>query len=126
MRYSKQRELILQTLQKNAIHPSAEQLYELIKREEPAISLATVYRNLNLLAQQKIIKKIDGLEETSHFDHNICPHHHFFCKKCKRIFDINIDIIPNKIDEFLQKDGMNVEEYEVSFRGICANCQNKI
>ena len=58
MRYSKQRELILQTLQKNAIHPSAEQLYELIKREEPAISLATVYRNLNLLAQQKIIKKI--------------------------------------------------------------------
>ena len=40
--------------------------------------------------------------------------------------NINLDIIPNKIDEFLQKDGLNVEEYEVSFRGICANCQNKI
>ena len=82
--------------------------------------------HFTISTQQKIIKKIDGLEETSHFDRNICPHHHFFCKKCKRIFDINLDIIPNKIDEFLQKDGLNVEEYEVSFRGICANCQNKI
>ena len=59
MKYSRQRELILKTLKENCIHPTAEQLYELIRREEPTVSLATVYRNLNLLAENGMVKKID-------------------------------------------------------------------
>ena len=66
MKYSRQRELILKTLKENCIHPTAEQLYELIRREEPTVSLATVYRNLNLLAENGMVKKIEGLDGTAH------------------------------------------------------------
>ncbi len=74
MKYSRQRELILKTLRENCIHPTAEQLCELIRKEEPTVSLATVYRNLNLLAENGIVKKIEGLDGTAHFDHQTHDH----------------------------------------------------
>lgn len=62
MNYSRQREVILQTLKDNVVHPTAEYLYAILKEKEPNMSLATLYRNLNQLADNGIIKKIDGLE----------------------------------------------------------------
>ena len=125
MKYSKQRELILQTLRENMIHPTAEQLFKLVKIKDPAVSLATIYRNLKLLTENGIVRKIDGLEETSHFDHNLAPHHHFICKKCKKIYDVYQNIELNETDEILKKQGLAVDEYEISFRGICSECQTK-
>ena len=57
MNYSKQRETILNTLKENVVHPTAEYLYDVLKRENSSISLATLYRNLNQLAENGIIKK---------------------------------------------------------------------
>lgn len=62
MNYSRQREVILQTLKDNVVHPTAEYLYAILKEKEPNMSLATLYRNLNQLADNGIIKKIDGLK----------------------------------------------------------------
>lgn len=123
MKYSKQRELILQTLRENMIHPTAEQLFKLVRMKDSTVSLATVYRNLKLLADQGIIKKIDGLEETSHFDHITDRHYHFICKKCRRIYDIDHETVPFAAEEILQKTGMAVEECEICFHGICRECQ---
>ena len=58
MKYSKQRELILKTLQENVIHPTADEIYHLARKEMPSLSLATVYRNLNQLAENNVIRKI--------------------------------------------------------------------
>ena len=79
MNYSRQREIILETLKKNVVHPTAEYLYGILQEKAPNISLATLYRNLNQLAENGIIKKIDGLEAPSHFDHN--THEHFHVKE---------------------------------------------
>ena len=76
MNYSKQRELVLKTLQENMIHPTADQVYELMRKEMPKISLATVYRNLNQLAEKGIIRRISGLNGSVHFDHDIEKHYH--------------------------------------------------
>ena len=57
MNYSRQREVILNTLKSNVVHPTAEYLYSVLKETEPNISLATLYRNLNQLAENGIIKK---------------------------------------------------------------------
>ena len=57
MNYSRQREVILETLKENVVHPTAEYLYSILKEKEPNISLATLYRNLNQLAENDIIKK---------------------------------------------------------------------
>ena len=61
MKYSRQRDLILKALRENVVHPTADFIYTVLKEKEPNLSLATVYRNLNLLANEGIIRKIEGL-----------------------------------------------------------------
>lgn len=95
MNYSKQREIILDTLKSNVVHPTAEYIYEILKKEDSKISLATLYRNLNQLAENGLIKKIDGLESSSHYDHNTHAHYHFICDNCKKVFDVSCDIAPD-------------------------------
>ena len=123
MKYSRQRELILKTLKENCIHPTAEQVYELIRREEPTVSLATVYRNLNLLAENGMVKKIEGLDGTAHFDHQTFDHYHFICTKCNRVFDIPCDIAPDLAQDVESRTGFRIACYDVSFRGTCKSCQ---
>ena len=124
MKYSKQRELILKTLQEYAIHPTADVLYAKIKTKAPEISLATVYRNLNLLAENGVIKKIEGLDNAAHFDHNMRRHYHLLCTECQQVFDIPADVLPMIDKNVAQKTGMMIESYDISFRGICPKCQN--
>ncbi len=58
MKYSRQRELILETVMENPVHPTADTVYAMVREQEPNISLGTVYRNLNLLAEQGILRRI--------------------------------------------------------------------
>ena len=125
MKYSRQRELILKTLHENPVHPTAEQLYQIIRDEEPTISLATVYRNLNLLADNGVIKKIEGLEGMAHFDHQTHDHYHFLCTECHQVFDIPCDIAPDVAKIVEEKTGMSINYYDISFRGICNHCKNR-
>ena len=74
MNYSRQREVVMDALCNNVIHPTAEQLYSIIQKDYPEVSKATLYRNLGKLADTNVIKKIDGLEASAHFDHNTHLH----------------------------------------------------
>ena len=123
--YSKQREIILDTLKENVVHPTAEYLYEKIKSKDPKISLATLYRNLNQLTQNGIIKKIDGLETSSHFDHNTHKHYHFICSKCNRVFDISADVAPDLIEKTENSTGFEIQSHDIVFTRICKECKNK-
>ena len=104
MNYSKQRLKILDTLKNNVVHPTAEYLYDILKQENSTISLATLYRNLNQLAENGIIKKIDGLESSSHFDHNTHEHYHFICDKCKKVFDISANVAPDLVEKVTRRN----------------------
>ena len=125
MNYSKQREIILDTLKENVVHPTAEFLYEKVKERNSAISLATLYRNLNQLAKNGIIKKIDGLETSSHFDHNTHEHYHFICTECHKVFDVDADVAPDLVAKTEAVTGFSVQKYDIVFSGICSNCKNK-
>ncbi len=125
MKYSKQREIVLKALEENVIHPTADELYKLIIKDFPNIGLATVYRNLNLLAEKGVIKKIYGLDDAAHFDHNTHNHHHFICTKCNKIYDIPYDIASDIADNVWKKTGFAIERTELSFQGTCKNCQTK-
>lgn len=85
MNYSAQKEIVLKALKDNVVHPTAEYLCERIREVYPTLGVATVYRNLNKMAEGGVIKKIDGLEQKAHFDHNTHEHYHMMCDKCKRI-----------------------------------------
>src|SRR5574344_2073855 len=108
MRYSKQREVILNCLKENVVHPSAEYIYAKAKEHMPGLSLATVYRNLNSLAGSNIIKKIDGLEGIAHFDHNTHNHYHFICEKCKKIYDIDYEIASGLAQKVEAQTGLQI------------------
>lgn len=125
MNYSKQRELILNTLKENVVHPTAEYLYGKIKLKDSKISLATLYRNLNQLADNGIIKKIDGLEPSSHFDHNTHEHYHFICSKCHRVFDISADVAPDLIKKTENSTGFQIESHDIVFTGLCKECREE-
>ena len=77
-----QRDAILKYLKLHKNHPTAQQVYDGIKKELPHISLATVYRNLNIMAKDGKVLKIE-INKEQHFDGNACTHQHFVCKKCK-------------------------------------------
>ena len=127
MNYSRQREIIFDTLRRHAVHPTAERLYNIIKGEQPDsnIGIATVYRNLRRMANSGSIKKISGLEEAEHFDHNTHTHYHFLCKKCNRVFDIDAKVAHEIIENTQKETGFIINSYDIVFHGICKDCQTE-
>jgi Fur family peroxide stress response transcriptional regulator len=123
MRYSKQREIILTALRSNPVHPTADYLYNLLKPANPALSLGTVYRNLNLLAKDGKIKKIKGLDNKEHFDHNNFDHCHVICGACGAVRDI----MPSKkleaaLKELKDYSSFKINSCEIIMHGKCKNC----
>lgn len=125
MNYSKQREIILDTLSKNTIHPTAEALLEFLKRDDSNVGMTTLYRNLNQLADAGLIKKIDGLEPSAHFDHNTFEHYHFICEKCKKVYDIPSSVAPDLVKNTTEATGFDITSHDIVFHGICSECKRK-
>ena len=125
VRTSKQKEVVLQALKDNVIHPTADELYKIISRTNSSIGSATVYRNLNTLAEERTIKKIDGLETPAHFDHNTHKHYHFICDKCKKIYDVSEDVAPNVDINASKETGFKITGHDITFHGICSECIKK-
>src|SRR6056297_3643031 len=98
-RMTKQHKAILRVLKNTESHPTADWIYEQVKKEIPNISLGTVYRNLNVLSELGKIQILDYGSTYSRYDGNPKNHYHFRCEKCGRVYDINVDLFDdiNKI-----------------------------
>lgn len=123
-RYSKQRELIYQCLMDTREHPTAEMLYHWLKPENPSLSLGTVYRNLNLLADEGLITRMPFPIER--YDANTQPHSHFRCRKCGAVYDlegVEYDAALNEKVGVLS--GHQVDRHDLVFSGICTHCATR-
>jgi len=121
-RNTRQREIMLQELQKLTTHPTAVGLYRIVARRLPKISLGTVYRNLDLLARTGVIQKLEFGSEEARFDGNTTPHDHIRCVKCGRVDDIapqQLDLSGGAKDDF---HGYSVLVRRVEFFGVCPQC----
>lgn len=125
MNYSKQREKILDVLTNNPIHPTADELLEFLKEENSNVGLTTLYRNLNQMASAGMIKKIDGLEASAHFDHNTFEHYHFICKECGKVFDIPSSVAPSVVKNTREATGFDIISHDIVFHGICSECKKR-
>ena len=85
--YSRQREAIINVLRSTDTHPTAGWIYEKVREEIPNISLGTVYRNLSALSEAGEILSINVGDGYEHFDGDISPHLHLYCRECEKIFD---------------------------------------
>ncbi|MBC8570345.1 Fur family transcriptional regulator [Zongyangia hominis] len=122
MKYSRQRELILDAVREDAVHPTADMIYQKLKKEHPNLSLGTVYRNLNLLSEIGTINKLHVPGMPDRFDGNITPHYHFYCKRCGGVFDLPLSYLGN-IDEQVRKETeCQVDFHNILFRGTCKEC----
>lgn len=125
MNYSKQREKILDVLTNNPIHPTADELLEFLKEENSNVGLTTLYRNLNQMASDGMIKKIDGLEASAHFDHNTFEHYHFICKECGKVFDIPSSVAPSVVKNTREATGFDIISHDIVFHGVCSECKKR-
>ena len=118
-----QRVAIIEYLDGNKNHPSAEDIFGELKKKYPMISFATVYKTLEALKNRGLLREIMIDRERKHFDPDTSHHHHIICIGCKRIVDIQSDFSIEIPDE--QKNQFEVLDSEIEFYGICPNCKKK-
>ena len=123
-RGSKQKETILNFLKTTSSHPTANCIYEEVRKEIPNISLGTVYRNLRLLKQEDKILELDLAGSLSRFDGNTQSHYHFRCEKCGRVFDVDEPVDKESNERVARKTGFKVSHHILEFRGLCQDCQS--
>ena len=121
-KYSRQREAIKEFLSKTKSHPTADDIYMNIKEIYPNISLGTIYRNLNLLAEKGEIIKVNGINGSDHFDGNTKPHYHFLCKECQKISDLEMEPIDHINGLANESFSGKVEGHVTYFYGTCPKC----
>lgn len=117
MRETKQRNLILEIINNSCSHLSAEEIYNIAKKQISNISLGTVYRNLNMLFENGNIRKIKLDDNVDHYDNLKKEHNHFICNKCNKIYDVF-----EKEKNNINLDCGIVMNYEKIYKGICNNC----
>lgn len=117
-----QRMAVIEFLIKSSNHPCVDTIYQAIKKKYPSISPATVYSTLQLLKEMGEIQELHIRGDRACFDPNPEPHHHFLCRICKRIIDIEIEC---PIYGVKQVEGHKVEEIQAYFYGVCSECLKK-
>ncbi len=124
VRNTKQRSIILEELKKVKSHPTADDLYLMVKKRVPKISLGTVYRNLENLAEAGIILKLEYSEGQKRFDSNIMPHIHFKCTKCDSVEDIPFEVeVPDINKRLTWVKSREITGSRLEYFGLCANCK---
>lgn len=123
-RNTKQKKIVFDTVCRMHNHPSADEIYEEIIKENPTVGRSTVFRVLSSLAEQQKVQRVRVVGCADRFDFNTCAHYHARCVKCGRIFDVKaqeIDIarISPQVKNF------KVTSCNISFDGICDTCETE-
>jgi Fe2+ or Zn2+ uptake regulation protein len=122
-RNTRQLAMVWQAIKDDKSHPTADQVYERVRRKLPNISLGTVYRNLQKLVASKKLQVL-MLGRSQHFDPLVQRHQHFICEVCDRVFDVLLDsqreIRPAKLPE----EGFTVTSHHLAFYGTCKGCSS--
>lgn len=124
LKYSRQREAIKELLQTREDHPTADMVYESIRKIYPNISLGTVYRNLSLLVSIGEIVRISTPEGADRFDGRLTPHSHFICRHCQKVSDVDMEDVGDIMEKAGRKFSGTIDGYTVHFTGLCKECHS--
>lgn len=125
MRNTVQRDLVLQTVRSMTCHPTAEQVYQVIVQKHPTVSKGTVYRNLSLLAQIGLIRRVEVPNSADRFDFQMQKHYHILCKRCSRVYDVDMAYLDDIGDHIRDMHGFSIDEHDIAFKGVCPHCREK-
>lgn len=127
-RLTPQRQVILKIFLDNMDrHLSAEEVYQLVKKEHPEIGLATVYRTLELLAELDVLQKMNFGDGRSRYelssDEDTHHHHHLICLRCQRVLEFEDDLLEELENRIEARSGFKIVNHQVKFYGYCRDCQ---
>ncbi|MCL1889604.1 MAG: transcriptional repressor [Desulfovibrionaceae bacterium] len=122
-RMTKQRATILDELRKVVSHPTADEIYGMVRCKIPHISLGTVYRNLELLADNKEVQKLEYAGFQKRFDGNTRPHAHVRCERCGRVADVHGRLPEPQLPEGIEAPDFTILAVRMEFLGLCAQCR---
>lgn len=118
-----QRALVLDAVRKLHHHPTSADIYDAVRVEHPSISRATVYRNLNVLAELGELRRVEVPNGADRFDFKTSPHYHVRCSKCGRVWDAQMPYFEDLADRLAETNGFEVQGHDIMFTGLCAECR---
>lgn len=125
MRLTTQRQIILEELAKVISHPTANEVYDMVRKRLPHIGLGTIYRNLELMASSGMIQKLEIGGNQKRFDAMIAPHYHIRCAGCDCVTDLHLPASPQFDALAAQISGYRITGHSIEFSGYCPACQGK-
>ena len=122
LRMTRQRKVILEELLRMKTHPSADEIYEVVRQRLPRISLGTVYRNLEVLSELGKIQKLELGGTLKRFDWNPNKHYHIRCLQCGRVDDAPLAPLTQIEDELYGATVYEIVGHRLEFLGLCPAC----
>jgi Fur family ferric uptake transcriptional regulator len=122
---TRQRKVILEELRKLNTHPSADEIYEIVRHRLPRISLGTVYRNLEVLSELGEIQKLELSGLLKRFDWDTNKHYHIRCVRCSRVDDAPIAPLNQLDNELYGATVFEIIGHNLEFIGLCPECSRK-
>ena len=123
-RETRQRDAILEVLEGVRTHPTADWIYDEVRKKLPRISKGTIYRNLKVLEEEGKITELNLSGTVSRFEVKQHRHYHFRCEKCGRVFDLDVPVEKGLDDRVAASTGLKINCHQLEFRGLCGDCQS--
>ena len=118
-----QRQILYEVMEKMSGHPSPEEVYARVKKRVPAISLATVYKNIHLFVEKGVLKELSMHHGSMRVELNEGVHHHTVCSECKAVTDVDEDDLGVLPSLGKLPGGFQVNRFSIDIIGVCAACQ---
>lgn len=128
LRNTKQRQAIIDAIETHGGHLTADEVYVIVKRHHPRLSLGTVYRNLRVLVEQRAVRELDFGMAITYFEAAKDIHYHLVCRVCNGIADIEMELerkLAKLVERSADVGGFQIEQHRLDFVGICKSCQAK-
>lgn len=123
IRNTNQRQLIFEFVARSLTHPTAEQIFQGVRKKLPRISLGTVYRNLEILENQGLITGLKYSKEHVRYHAGPDDHYHFVCDHCDKIEDLELSEMSDLNSQITKRHGVKVTRHTLFFYGHCADCK---
>jgi len=125
MRNTKPRKVILEELKKVTTHPTADEIYSMVRERLPRVSLGTVYRNLEMMAESGMVLKLEMAGTQRRYDGTTDNHYHVRCTMCGRVDDLPIKLIDGIESEAREASAYEISGHRLEFTGLCPACNDR-
>jgi Fur family ferric uptake transcriptional regulator len=125
LKFTEQRELILEVFLSTKSHVTAEELYQIVSKQYPMIGLATVYRTLNLLSECGLVQQRQFGDGQARYELVHEHHDHLICTKCRKIIEFENEKIEQLQEQIAEQHGFVIQTHKHELYGICSDCQDK-